>query len=384
MNKFSTNCPHFKDCSGCSDVNIETVWNDIVFYFKNKDSKVTPKFFEGVFKESRYRAKLAIEKRKENIFIGLYKRNSHDVVDISNCEAHHRSINKAIAFIKKQLRLLCNDKSIFETGLIYDKKTKKGLLRYLQFFVEKESETVQLSFVVNESEVKNLDKLKKALKRLFGKNELFNSIWINLHQNNSNFIFSDKWVFVTGREYLFQKIGDWKFAFHPGAFSQSNVCLFEKLINVLKEEEMFFEKTLELYAGNGSIGLNLLDKTKKLTLVEINPFAKISFEKTVLKNKIETDKLFYLNKPVEDAIRLIDENDCIIADPPRKGLDKCVLERICHKKNGRFIYVSCSFKSFKKDCDELLKNGWKILKSFGFWFFPKTEHVEILAIFDKR
>lgn len=56
------------------------------------------------------------------------------------------------------------------------------------------------------------------------------------------------------------------------------------------------------------------------------------------------------------------QGDCLgaevlIVDPPRKGLEKEVLERLCNKRDEltqtikRLVYVSCGFEALKRDAD---------------------------------
>ena len=72
----------------------------------------------------------------------------------------------------------------------------------------------------------------------------------------------------------------------------------------------------------------------------------------------------------------------IVVDPPRKGLERKFLDAICNAKQlKRLIYVSCGWESFKRDC-ALLCRSWRLSQAELFLFFPGTEHLEVLAIFD--
>lgn len=104
--------------------------------------------------------------------------------------------------------------------------------------------------------------------------------------------------------------------------------------------------------------------------------------------------------------------DVIIVDPPRKGLEPEVLEEFCkpfspnqlfvedkdllpRRQDNRInwandvktlIYVSCGFDALARDCDRLLRSnsGWMLESATGYILFPGSDHVETLAVFQRR
>ena len=52
---------------------------------------------------------------------------------------------------------------------------------------------------------------------------------------------------------------------------------------------------------------------------------------------------------------------------------------------SRLVYLSCGFAAFQRDCDALVKSGeWRLTHAEGFNFFPGSDHVETLAVFDRE
>jgi 23S rRNA (uracil1939-C5)-methyltransferase len=101
----------------------------------------------------------------------------------------------------------------------------------------------------------------------------------------------------------------------------------------------------------------------------------------------------------------------LIVDPPRRGLEEEVLAELIKPRNrdqpygedatmdnwseerinwandiNLLIYVSCGFDALARDCDRLLSSraGWSIKSSTGYLLFPGSDHVETLAIFQRR
>ena len=52
---------------------------------------------------------------------------------------------------------------------------------------------------------------------------------------------------------------------------------------------------------------------------------------------------------------------------------------------SRLIYLSCGFSAFQRDCDALIESGqWRLTHCEGFNFFPGSDHIETLAVFDRE
>ncbi len=76
--------------------------------------------------------------------------------------------------------------------------------------------------------------------------------------------------------------------------------------------------------------------------------------------------------------------DVVIADPPRKGLDRALAERLAAEPPTRFIYVSCGLDSFMSDAALLTASGrLRLAELTAFNLMPYTEHVETVACFDR-
>jgi tRNA/tmRNA/rRNA uracil-C5-methylase (TrmA/RlmC/RlmD family) len=101
----------------------------------------------------------------------------------------------------------------------------------------------------------------------------------------------------------------------------------------------------------------------------------------------------------------------LIVDPPRKGLEDEVLDELCKPFNidqpsvddatflsmpeekihwtndvQILVYVSCGFDALARDCDRLLSSngGWSLRSSSGYLLFPGSDHIETLAIFERK
>ena len=170
-------CPFFEVCSGCSikDIYNPPIWKEILLYAERTKIKDKPVLFFNEFEGSRYKAKLAIQNNNNNnnISIGLYKRNSHEVVDIPLCLVHQKAINAASIFLKDAIKK-------FNIS-IYCEKKAEGLLRYFQFFVQRKTKKVQLSIVLNKNDFVLTGKEKLFFDYICEEKDVFDSVWLNLN-----------------------------------------------------------------------------------------------------------------------------------------------------------------------------------------------------------
>ncbi len=369
----SFSCPLFPACSGCKNlegVRIPEVWKEISEFFL----EIYPFDLELVSEEIigwRSRAKLAVMGSFENPQIGLFEEGSHRVIDMKTCPLHYPVMNEALG----EIRVGIKDHKV----LPYQEKDHLGRLKYIQMVAARKTGKIQLTLVFNS---KMLESNEQTFVKQLYKTGRFHSIWINYLPEKTNTILGKSWELIEGEEDFFQEIKGISFAFHPSCFAQAHLNLFEEMISYIDSLLDPESSILELYAGVGCIGLSLAHKVKKLTLVESSPYAKQCFEKSVANLDLEIQKkCHFFSKKVEDLDSVLAE--VVLVDPPRKGLSKDCKEMIFKSDAKQLIYISCGYESFMRDCKEILEKGWKVNHAKGFLLFPATNHVEIVASFEK-
>jgi tRNA/tmRNA/rRNA uracil-C5-methylase (TrmA/RlmC/RlmD family) len=73
-----------------------------------------------------------------------------------------------------------------------------------------------------------------------------------------------------------------------------------------------------------------------------------------------------------------------IADPPRAGLDRVVIDYLSAASTERFCYVSCDPATLARDLGLLLARGWTLEALRAFDAFPMTHHVECVATLTRQ
>ncbi len=247
------------------------------------DDEFPPEFYKVVIPSPlhqwRTQAKLAVAptstwNRSAGCSIGLYARNSHDVLNIPDCQVHHPSINKAVEMLRTATAKVRTPP--------YNEDTGEGLLRYVQLQVELSTGRVCLTLVMNADKLKecqpHLSYLTSELKKMdkeSGEEKLFHSIWCHCNDSSGNAIFArdvTRWHPVEGPPFIRERIpgseetvdenGDEKreglLYFSPMVFRQGNLEGFSEIAKEVREAIPAGSKVCELYAGVGLLGLSAL------------------------------------------------------------------------------------------------------------------------------
>ena len=83
-------------------------------------------------------------------------------------------------------------------------------------------------------------------------------------------------------------------------------------------------------------------------------------------------------------MKLKEEGDLIVLDPPRVGCDKAVLETITNLQPQKIVYISCNPATQARDVKYLNEYGYDLRSLSPVDMFPQTEHVEVIGFMVRR
>lgn len=351
-------CPHFAFCSGCTHL-LDAPWPTFI-----KEAPFPLDLISEHLTKWRMRSKLPIRGTIAHPQIGLFKKKSHEVVEIPLCVVHHPLINKYVQILKE---------GITKTG-VRPYNSGSGLLRYVQFDVVEN--TVIAALVINADLIDN--QMKELVDFLVEKG--VNSLWINFNKRLDNVIFGSSWIQVWGEPYFWRTIAGTPIATTPASFSQANPALFGALVASLRDELRSDAHVVEFYAGNGSVSLPLVGKLASLVAIEANPHT----EELFFLSAPSLETISYITGDVSQGLPFIEGADTIIVDPPRKGLDPALLQALKDATEKELFYISCGYTSFLKDFVDLTAAGWALQKARAYLLFPGSDHVELLVSMKKE
>ncbi len=377
-------CTCFKSCGGCSYCHISYEEELRLKEQKVKDAflhigGLTPDFEKIISSPNltRYRNKAQYPVKRENgiLNIGFYAKKSHRVIDGGDCLLQPEEFT----VITEILRDFINKNNI----TVYSEELGKGLIRHLYLRKAFKTGQIMVCIVINGTSLPYCDSLIEELKKVEG----FKTLVINKNCNNTNVVLGDESEIVFGDGYITDVLCDVKVKISPLSFYQVNRDGAELLYKKAMEYACLTgnENILDLYCGTGTIGLSMANKVNSLIGVEIVPQAIEDAKENALINNIHNSR-FICADAANAAIQLKKENikpEVIILDPPRKGCSEDLLNTVSQISPDRIVYVSCDPATLARDAKRLLPLGYTVQKVTPVDMFPRTAHVESVALFKK-
>lgn len=78
------------------------------------------------------------------------------------------------------------------------------------------------------------------------------------------------------------------------------------------------------------------------------------------------------------------DTDLVLVDPPRKGLDKKIIEVIGGSNIKEMLYISCNPATLGRDIKLLKEYNYNVLNLTFLDMFPYTMHVETIVLLAKK
>jgi 23S rRNA (uracil1939-C5)-methyltransferase len=370
-------CPHQPSCPGCPRLAEPGLPPEPLARLQALAARVglrPPQVHESPPTAFRHRARLAIRGRADAPKLGIFEAGSHRAVHIPRCLVHHPVVNRVAAGVRDALAR--------HRVPTYSDNAHAGIARYLQVVLERASNRAQVTLVTNGSVATDLEPLFTDLQTSLA--EELHSLWWNGNPERTNTILGPHWQRLAGPPHVEDLSGEARIFYPPSAFGQSNLELAMQLAARVRDLGRPGARVVEYYAGVGAIGLGLAAKATELHLNELGEGSLEGLTRGVdaLPEALKAQVKLHRGAAGAHA-GLVAQADFVIADPPRKGLDPALREALMHTPPERFAYVSCDIDSFERDATELLA-PLRLVALDAFDLFPHTEHLETLAVFERR
>ena len=345
--------------------------------------------------------KIEAKEKSSDLNMGFYGFHSHRIIETEDC-----LINSA----ENPLILECIKEWAKEYKISgYEEETGKGLLRHI--FLRKGFSTgeILLCLVLNGKSLPHGKELWERLQDLSLSVEKGGQVQgsivglcVNINEGSGNAILGRETRCLYGKDSIEDKIGELSFSISVSSFYQVNPVQTEKIYGkALEYAALTGEETVwDCYCGIGTISLFLAQKAKQVYGLEIVPEAIENAKKNAEKNNIHNAEFFVgaaeevLPKWVEEKKQELsakgadygigDMVDVVSLDPPRKGCDEACLSAVLELSPKRIVYVSCDPGSLARDIKYLREGGYELQKWVGIDNFPRTGHVETIALLQKE
>ena len=362
----------------------------------------------GVLSRYRNKAQYPVQSRKEvhsgkvanvsasssALSMGFYGFHSHRIIETKDC---------LINSVENPLILNCIKDWAREYKISgYEEETGKGLLRHI--FLRKGFSTgeILLCLVLNGKSLPHGKELWERMQDLSLSVEEGGQVQgsivglcVNINEGRGNAILGRETRCLYGKDSIEDKIGELSFSISVPSFYQVNPVQTEKIYGkALEYAALTGEETVwDCYCGIGTISLFLAQKAKQVYGLEIVPEAIENAKKNAEKNGLHNTE-FFVGAAEEVLPKWVEEQkregkdvgnlvDVVSLDPPRKGCDEACLSAVLELSPKRIVYVSCDPGSLARDIKYLREGGYELQKWVGIDNFPRTGHVETVALLPK-
>ncbi|QQK08421.1 23S rRNA (uracil(1939)-C(5))-methyltransferase RlmD [Miniphocaeibacter halophilus] len=377
-------CPPFGICGGCAYQTLEyeeelklkgemleNLYSDIY----SKEIIINPSPSSTAYR-NKMEYSFGDREKGGELTLGMHSKGRfYEICETDNCNI----VNEGYEIIRKAVQNYFRENNT----LFYKKRNHEGFLRHLIVRYSFSENEYMVNLVTTSQEELNKEEFIELLLGL----KLDGKIKTIIHTGNdslSDAVVPEKVDILFGDGYLTEKLLGLEFQISPFSFFQPN----PKAAEVLYSKALEFagninNKTVfDLYSGTGTIGQIFSQKAKKVIGIEIVEEAVEKARETCKLNNISNAE-FIAGDVLEKIEELKDQADIIVLDPPRDGIHPKAIKKIINIKSEKFVYISCNPVTQVRDLKIFLENGYKLEKMELVDQFPRTVHVEALALLTK-
>lgn len=355
-------CKYYTICGGC-DMQHTSYQNQLMLKLKMfKDqlfriAKIDKEPSDIIPSKQPFGYRNRAQLKFDGKYLGFYKRESHQIVDIENCLLLKDDINQILTPMKKFL--------------------------------------IKYGLIPNSIHIFSNHKNEKLVKFIFEDNQQLLNIIPKLdiyHQEISPDIKgicfnSGKDEIDLGQRSIFYQVDKYKFRVSVDSFFQINLFQIENLINTVLSylKQINSKKVVDFYCGVGTFAIPSGFIAKEVLGIEANESAVKDAKANTGHNNLKNTK--FLKAKTEKGIKyaLDFKPDTVIFDPPRSGIGEKVIREISKiKELENIIYVSCNPATLARDIGYFKKEGFSVEDIKILDMFPQTHHIESISLLKRR
>ncbi len=291
---------------------------------------------------------------------GYYARHSHEIIRSDTCLLSDPAFEPMAAFVSDYLR--------------------KSGARLRHLFLRRGQRTGETMLCLVSAQP-SLPQEKAFAEEAASAFPSLRSILINHNPDDTNVILGKKVRVLFGEDRIEDILCGCRFGISSLSFYQVNPGAAELLYReaAARVSETGAKRLADLYCGAGTIGLSMAkaDPSLSVTGVEVVPSAVENARRNARLNGIGNAGFL-----CADAVEApLEGFDCVIVDPPRKGLSGALTERLIRQRPPRIVYVSCEPATLARDAAQLIGAGYTIGRVTPVDMFPGTGSVECVTDF---
>jgi 23S rRNA (uracil1939-C5)-methyltransferase len=380
-------CRHRPACSGCplfeqpleaqEQRKREVVRRALDAYPRLEDVEIAAfrQAPESLFYRNRARM-VATDSPVPSEKLGFYQSGSREVLPIERCVVHHPDAESLIDVIRTELP---KHHALDRFTRFVDVRTTAG------FGAEHEAAIVTF---VGSDEAVSLGRVEDAAaemaKLLEDAVEHDVSTHLNISDALEDAVLSGRQRLVRGEDAIDYELDSHTFRVPPRAFFQMNCEQLVAAHDRMREELSGRESVLvDLYCGVGVHGIALAESRTRIVGFDASDEAVGVARLNAAFAGHDHDYLAASDADVAGWIvdRVGTDPAVVVTNPARGGMGADLVYALEDVDADRILYLSCEPRTLARDADRMIAAGYDCVALEAFDFLPRTEQIEVLAVF---
>lgn len=377
-------CPISYKCGGCdySDIPYREELEEKMYRVKRQVASFGPVApIMGMDKPCHYRNKVQAVfgyDRKGQIISGLYRKGTHQIIAVRDCELEFEEAADILRSIRKLMKSFHLEP--------YDEDSFKGDLRHVLLRKGHTSGEILVVLIFGNPYFKSKKEFINALGEMHPE---ITSICFQVNNEKTSMVLSDKRISVlSGNGYIEDTLCGLKFRISPASFYQINSMQTEVLYETaIKMAQLTGrERVMDAYCGTGTIALVASRHAESVVGVELNEAAVHDAIENAKANDITNTTFIAADASLycKELAKAHEEFDVAFLDPPRSGSDERFLASLIKLAPKRIVYISCNPETQRRDLRYLENFGpYRVYASQPVDMFPRTAHTENITLIER-
>ncbi|NGZ65933.1 23S rRNA (uracil(1939)-C(5))-methyltransferase RlmD [Vibrio aestuarianus subsp. cardii] len=358
-------CPHYSQCGGCD---LQHLTHEAQIEHKQQTlSQLMAKFagqtltlsepVSGPDKGYRRRARISLlwDKKQQQLLFGFRKKQSKQIVNITDCSVLEPQLNQLLAPLKALLTTFKQQEQLGHVELVLGEQGAVIVLRHLKALAPEDKQAL-LEFAAQHQATLYVVPQSEQLEILSGKEATYSEGGVIIPFLPSNFIQVNRYV----NQKMVEQAMDW--------------------LQISPED-----RVLDLFCGLGNFSLPIAKRAQFVVGVEGVDEMVTQAQQNATHNNINNIAFYQANLEQDLSSQgwAKEKFAKVLLDPARAGAVG-IVDQLSRLGAKSVVYVSCNPATLARDSQSLISQGYKLVKLGMLDMFPHTSHLESMALFVKN
>jgi 23S rRNA (uracil1939-C5)-methyltransferase len=305
---------------------------------------------------------------------GYFRPKTHKIVNLNHCPVLDPRLDALVKPLKQDL-----DAGGWPAD--HDLLEAQGL-RHLGLRLANATGDVLITLISSHAQLRGLEDLAQSWVQRW---PAVKGVCLNLQPKANNLVLGRTTHCLAGVPTIEDMFCGIKLSLSSTTFVQVNTPQAERIVQLLSDWlslQCAGGHVVDAYCGVGTIALPLAKAGFVVQGLELNPDSVEQARLNAMHNGLSSRCAFHAGDVADLLAAQLEDCQALVLDPPRRGLDRRVVDSILEHPPGVLAYLSCDPATQARDLKALLcpSGPYELEMLQPVDFFPQTTHLESLAL----